>query len=74
LYGLLPESKFKNTARRNVDANTFVDLYEARAVLLGRMGRHDHALELYVYKLRDYAKAEECVFPLPNLDFLLTLS
>jgi len=25
---------------------------------------HDHALELYVYKLRDYAKAEECVFPL----------
>ncbi|OJA09001.1 hypothetical protein AZE42_11510 [Rhizopogon vesiculosus] len=35
------------------------NLYEARAVLLGRMGRHDHALELYVYKLRDYAKAEE---------------
>lgn len=35
------------------------NLYEARAVLLGRMGRHEHALELYVYKLKNYAKAEE---------------
>ena len=26
------------------------------------MGRHDHALELYVYKLGDFAKAEEFVF------------
>ncbi|KAG9225012.1 hypothetical protein CCMSSC00406_0001837 [Pleurotus cornucopiae] len=35
------------------------DLYEARAVLLGRMGRHDQALGLYVYHLHDYTKAEE---------------
>ncbi|KAF9007557.1 hypothetical protein BDQ17DRAFT_1350883 [Cyathus striatus] len=35
------------------------DLFEARAILLGRLGRHDQALELYVYKLRDYLKAEE---------------
>ncbi|KAL0955078.1 hypothetical protein HGRIS_003995 [Hohenbuehelia grisea] len=35
------------------------DLYEARAILLGRMGRHDQALELYVYRLHDYVKAEE---------------
>ncbi|EIW83909.1 rab guanyl-nucleotide exchange factor [Coniophora puteana RWD-64-598 SS2] len=35
------------------------DLYEARAILLGRMGRHGHALELYVYRLRDYPKAED---------------
>ncbi|KAI0267682.1 hypothetical protein BC834DRAFT_923439 [Gloeopeniophorella convolvens] len=34
------------------------DLYEARAILLGRLGRHDSALELYVYRLRDYDKAE----------------
>jgi hypothetical protein len=33
-----------------------------RAVLLGRMGRHEHALELYIYKLKNYAKAEEYVF------------
>ena len=38
---------------------TPLDLYEARAILLGRMGRHEHALELYVYKLGDFAKAEE---------------
>ncbi|KAA1467551.1 hypothetical protein DENSPDRAFT_832639 [Dentipellis sp. KUC8613] len=35
------------------------DLYEARAILLGRLGRHDSALELYVYRLHDYTKAEE---------------
>ncbi|KAF8150879.1 hypothetical protein B0H34DRAFT_155040 [Crassisporium funariophilum] len=35
------------------------DLYEARAVLLGRLGRHDQALETYVYRLQDYLKAEE---------------
>ncbi|KAG2348015.1 hypothetical protein BDR05DRAFT_980946 [Suillus weaverae] len=35
------------------------NLYEARAVLLGRMVRHEHALELYVYKLKHYGKAEE---------------
>ena len=35
------------------------DLFEARAILLGRLGRHDQALELYVYRMEDYLKAEE---------------
>ncbi|KAG6916169.1 hypothetical protein DXG01_008142 [Tephrocybe rancida] len=35
------------------------DLFEARAILLGRLGRHDQALELYVYRMHDYIKAEE---------------
>ncbi|KAJ7760728.1 hypothetical protein DFH07DRAFT_430267 [Mycena maculata] len=35
------------------------DLFQARAILLGRFGRHDQALELYVYRLQDYVKAEE---------------
>ncbi|KAJ3504846.1 hypothetical protein NLJ89_g7728 [Agrocybe chaxingu] len=35
------------------------DLHEARAILLGRLGRHDQALEAYVYRLQDYLKAEE---------------
>ncbi|THH21289.1 hypothetical protein EW146_g228 [Bondarzewia mesenterica] len=43
LFGLLPPD----------------DLYEAKAILLGRLNRHNHALELYVYRLRDYEKAEE---------------
>jgi hypothetical protein len=41
---------------------SMTDLYEARAILLGRLGRHDSALELYVYRLQDYPKAEEYVF------------
>jgi len=39
--------------------HTLLDLHEARAVLLGRLGRHDQALETYVYRLQDYQKAEE---------------
>jgi len=35
------------------------DLHEARAILLGRLGRHDQALETYVYRLQDFMKAEE---------------
>ncbi|PPQ95740.1 hypothetical protein CVT26_015866, partial [Gymnopilus dilepis] len=35
------------------------DLHEARAILLGRLGRHDQALETYVYRLQDFLKAEE---------------
>jgi Vam6/Vps39-like protein vacuolar protein sorting-associated protein 39 len=38
-----------------------IDLFEARAILLGKLGRHDSALELYVYRLRDYDKAEQYV-------------
>lgn len=43
LFGLLPTD----------------DFFEAKAILLGRLGRHNHALELYVYRLQDYTKAEE---------------
>ncbi|KAI8096965.1 vacuolar sorting protein 39 domain 2-domain-containing protein [Halteromyces radiatus] len=35
------------------------DLYEERAVLLSRIGQHDQALDIYVYKLKNYAMAEE---------------
>ena len=34
-------------------------MFQARAILLGRMGKHVNALEVYVYRLRDYIKAEE---------------
>ena len=37
--------------------------FEAKAILLGRMGRHENALEIYVYRLHDYLKAEEYVYP-----------
>jgi hypothetical protein len=31
---------------------------EMKAILLGRMGKHDEALRIYVYRLQDYASAE----------------
>ncbi|KAI7867673.1 CNH domain-containing protein [Spinellus fusiger] len=34
------------------------DLFEERAVLLSRIGQHDQALDIYVYKLQNYAMAE----------------
>ncbi|GMK59883.1 hypothetical protein CspeluHIS016_0901000 [Cutaneotrichosporon spelunceum] len=34
------------------------DVPEAQAVLLGRLGKHDQALQLYIYTLKDYAAAE----------------
>ncbi|CDZ96570.1 Vacuolar assembly/sorting proteins VPS39/VAM6/VPS3 [Phaffia rhodozyma] len=38
------------------------ELFEARAVLLGRLGNHENALQIYVHRLEDYKKAEEyCV-------------
>lgn len=34
-------------------------MFEVRAVLLGRLGQHEGALQLYVNRLKDYATAEE---------------
>jgi len=46
LYGALPSN----------------GMFEARAILLGRLGRHESALDIYVHQLADYVKAEEyCV-------------
>ncbi|PYI27410.1 hypothetical protein BP00DRAFT_21345 [Aspergillus indologenus CBS 114.80] len=35
------------------------ELFEARAIVFSKMGQHKQALEIYVFKLEDYAKAEE---------------
>ena len=35
------------------------DMFEVRALLLGRLGRHEGALQIYVYQLDDHATAEE---------------
>jgi hypothetical protein len=34
------------------------EMPEMKAILLGRMGRHDEALRIYVYRLEDYTSAE----------------
>jgi tetratricopeptide (TPR) repeat protein len=33
--------------------------YEAKAIVFSKMGQHKQALEIYVFKLKDFAKAEE---------------
>lgn len=33
--------------------------YEAQAVVLSNMGQHNQALQIYVFKMKDYAKAED---------------
>lgn len=35
------------------------DYYEARAIVLSKMGSHKQALAIYVFQLKDYKKAEE---------------
>ncbi|KAJ8293712.1 Vam6/Vps39-like protein [Rhodotorula toruloides] len=35
------------------------DMHEVRAVLLGRLGRHEGALQIYVYQLEDHATAQQ---------------
>lgn len=34
-------------------------MFEARALLLGRLGQHEGALQIYVNRLKDYETAEE---------------
>lgn len=45
------------------------DMHEARAILLGRLGRHEGALQIYVYQLEDHATAEQCVRSPPTFRF-----
>ena len=38
------------------------DFFESRAIVLSKMGQHKQALQIYVFQLKDYAKAEESVY------------
>jgi hypothetical protein len=41
------------------DSGLDSSFYEAQAVVLSNMGSHKQALEIYVFKLQEYDKAEE---------------
>lgn len=43
----------------HTDSDSDPSFYEAQAVVLSNMGSHKQALEIYVFKLEDYDKAEE---------------
>ncbi|KAI1123059.1 SPX domain-containing protein [Nemania abortiva] len=42
--------------------------YEAQAVVLSKMDNHKQALEIYVFRMHDYIKAEEYYTPTPDQD------
>ena len=75
LLGMLPSDGMQFRIYTNTRGSYFVliDLFEARAILLGKLGRHDSALELYVYRLRDYTKAERYTDFRPSVEQPLTL-
>lgn len=66
LQTFLKTSTNYNTMRvfRQLPADD-ADYYEARAVVLSKMGNHKQALQIYVFDMKDYAKAEEYAFPPP---------
>lgn len=61
-FGEIPlNGKFSFMTRNVSITDPYPDdkFYEAQAVLLSNMGQHKEALEIYVFKLKDYGKAEE---------------
>ncbi len=43
----------------NANVKPDPDYYELRAIVLSKMGQHKQALQIYVFQLKDYQKAEE---------------
>ncbi|KAF1977830.1 vacuolar morphogenesis protein AvaB [Bimuria novae-zelandiae CBS 107.79] len=60
LQEFLQTSTNYNTMRvfRQLPADD-ADYYEARAIVLSKMGNHKQALQIYVFDMKDYQKAEE---------------
>jgi Vam6/Vps39-like protein vacuolar protein sorting-associated protein 39 len=63
VFGQIPkDGKFASMRTPSLSRYlTVVDpsFYEAQAVVLSGMGQHKQALEVYVFKMKDYTKAEE---------------
>ncbi|WVF65869.1 hypothetical protein IAT40_000606 [Kwoniella sp. CBS 6097] len=75
LLGFLEESQ-QYRPYRLISKLAAEEMPEARAILLGRMGKHEEALRIYVNRLADYAAAEAyCVraYPTEPEIFLLLL-
>jgi hypothetical protein len=60
-FGMIPRDGLCSHVFRvpQADIQTEPSFYEAQAVVLSNMGSHKQALEIYVFKLKDYDKAEE---------------
>ncbi|CAO3612687.1 unnamed protein product [Cunninghamella echinulata] len=57
LHFLIESTYYK--AEKILSRLPFDDLFDERAILLSRIGQHDQALDIYVYKLKNYSMAEE---------------
>ncbi|GAA5871131.1 hypothetical protein JCM1840_007600 [Sporobolomyces johnsonii] len=55
----LLESSTSYRADRMLGRLPSEDMHQVRAILLGRLGRHEGALQIYVYQLEDHATAEQ---------------
>ncbi|KAI9824592.1 MAG: Vacuolar morphogenesis protein 6 [Thelocarpon impressellum] len=56
---LRSSSQYSTAKALNLIPRDVPDFYEARAIVLSRMGQHKQALEIYVFQLQDHDKAEE---------------
>ena len=57
----MPERVLGKLSRGNIHCNKLIignEFLPERAVVLSKMGQHKNALEIYVFKLKDYTKAE----------------
>lgn len=50
---------FLVTVRTRTNVFLDPDFFESRAIVLSKMGQHKQALQIYVFQLKDYDKAEE---------------
>ncbi|CEQ42822.1 SPOSA6832_04686 [Sporobolomyces salmonicolor] len=55
----LLESSTSYRADRMLGRLPSEDMHQVRAILLGRLGRHEGALQIYVYQLEDHTTAEQ---------------
>ena len=62
-FGLIPRDGTSLTSVLSWHSanNSDSSFYEAQAVVLSNMGQHKQALEIYVFRMQDYDKAEESV-------------
>jgi hypothetical protein len=58
---LPPDGEFLTVPCLGLRANRSPEpeYYESRAIVLSKMGNHKQALQIYVFQVKDYQKAEE---------------
>jgi hypothetical protein len=59
-FGMIPrEGVYPEPKRTTFADSSDPKFYEAQALVLSNMGQHKQALDIYVFKMKDFEKAEE---------------